>query len=97
MVIRIVRLHFTESGVEEFMEIFNQNRNAIRNFPGCTYLELLRDVEDATVFFTLSHWNDEASLENYRKSELFGAVWGPVKTLFAERTQAYSLGSVIVV
>ena len=97
MVIRIVRLHFTDSGVEEFLSIFNHNRNAIRNFPGCTYLELLRDVEDPSVFFTLSHWKDETSLESYRKSELFGSVWGPVKTLFAERTQAYSVRSVTVV
>lgn len=91
MIIRIVRMHFTEAGVEEFLEIFNQNKIAIRNFPGCTHLELLKDTDDETVFSTLSHWNDEVSLEAYRKSELFGSVWGRVKTLFAERTQAFSL------
>jgi quinol monooxygenase YgiN len=91
MIIRIVRMHFTEAGVEEFLEIFNRNKAAIRNFPGCTHLELLKDVDDETVFTTLSHWNDEQCLENYRKSELFSSVWGRVKTLFAERTQAVSL------
>ena len=97
MLIRIVRLHFTDSGVEEFLAIFNRNKEAIKNFPGCTYLELLRDIDDPSVFFTLSHWKDQASLDSYRKSELFGTVWGPVKTLFAERTQAYSIKSMIVV
>ncbi len=91
MLIRIVRMHFTEAGVEEFLDIFNRNKIAIRNFPGCTHLELLKDAQDETIYTTLSHWNDEASLEAYRKSELFGSVWGRVKTLFAERTQAFSL------
>ena len=91
MIIRIVRMHFTEAGVEEFLEIFNKNKVAIRNFPGCSHLQLLKDAEDETVFTTLSHWSDEESLEAYRKSELFNSVWGRVKTLFAERTQAFSL------
>jgi heme-degrading monooxygenase HmoA len=91
MIIRVVRMHFTEAGVEEFLEIFHRNKIAIRNFPGCTHLQLLKDAEDETVYTTLSHWNDDESLEAYRKSELFGSVWGRVKTLFAERTQAFSL------
>ena len=91
MIIRIVRMHFTEAGVGEFLEIFNANREAIRNFEGCTHLDLLRDLDDELVYTTLSHWNDTESLERYRKSELFSSVWGRVKTLFAERTQAFSL------
>lgn len=91
MIIRIVRMHFSEAGVEEFLEIFNANRSAIRNFPGCTNLELLKDLEGNDVYTTLSHWTDQESLERYRKSELFGSVWGRVKTLFVERTQAFTL------
>jgi len=91
LLIRIVRMHFTEAGVDEFLDIFQSNKVAIRNFEGCTHLELLKDVKDQTVFTTLSHWRDAQSLENYRKSELFASVWGRVKTLFAERSQAFSL------
>jgi heme oxygenase (mycobilin-producing) len=91
MIIRIVRMHFTEAGVEEFLDIFDQNKIAIRNFPGCSHLQLLKDAKDETIFTTLSHWDNEKSLDAYRKSELFGSVWGRVKTLFAERTQAFSL------
>jgi heme oxygenase (mycobilin-producing) len=91
MVIRIVRMHFTEAGVEEFLAIFNTHKRAIRTFPGCTHLELLRDTEDPCIFSTLSYWDDEASLENYRKSELFSSVWGTVKNLFAARSVAFSL------
>lgn len=84
-------MHFTESGVEEFLDIFNQNKTAIRNFPGCSHLQLLKDHDDALCFTTLSYWDKLESLENYRRSELFGKVWGRVKTLFSERSQAFSL------
>ena len=91
MLIRIVRMHFTEAGVDEFLDIFNQHKQAIKNFPGCTHLQLLKDADDPNCFSTLSHWNGPDDLENYRKSELFGSVLGRVKTLFSERTQAFSL------
>jgi quinol monooxygenase YgiN len=91
MIIRIVRMHFTEAGVQEFLEIFEKNKEVIRKFDGCTHLELLKDLEDPMIYTTLSHWRDRQSLENYRKSALFSTVWGRVKSLFAERTQAFSL------
>lgn len=91
MIIRIVRMHFTDAGVEEFLEIFNASKTAIRNFPGCSHLQLLKDSDDPNTYTTLSYWDSPLSLENYRKSDLFGSVWGRVKTLFAERSQAFSL------
>lgn len=84
-------MHFTEAGVDEFLEIFNTNKAAIRNFEGCSHLQLLKDLNDPYCYTTLSHWDHPDSLERYRKSELFGKVWGRVKTLFSERTQAFSL------
>jgi len=91
MLIRIVRMHFTEAGVDEFLQIFNKNKEAIRNFEGCTHLQLLKDLNDPNTYTTLSYWNNEESLNRYRKSELFSNVWGRVKTLFSERSQAFSL------
>ncbi len=91
MLIRIVRMHFTEAGIREFLDIFQQNMNAIRNSEGCIQLQLLKDLENPLVYTTLSYWNDEESLTKYRNSELFASVWGRVKTLFSERSQAFSL------
>ena len=91
MIIRIVRMHFSEAGVEEFLEIFDRNKEAIRNFQGCTHLQLMKDADDPLCYTTLSHWNNQESLDLYRQSELFGKVWGRVKTLFSERSQAFSL------
>ena len=84
-------MHFTEAGVEEFLEIFNSNKNSIRNFSGCSHLQLLKDEADPLCYTTLSHWDKQESLDHYRQSELFGKVWGRVKTLFSERSQAFSL------
>ncbi|MBL7856773.1 MAG: antibiotic biosynthesis monooxygenase [Cyclobacteriaceae bacterium] len=97
MIIRIVRMHFTEAGVNEFLEIFNQNKEAIRAMEGCSHLELLKDLNDPNTYTTLSYWDHPSSLEKYRKSELFGSVWGRVKTLFSERSQAFSLEKFISV
>lgn len=97
MIIRIVRMHFTEAGVEEFLEIFNRHKEAIRHFPGCTHLRLLTDREDSRCYTTLSYWDSEQDLNNYRNSELFNNVWGRVKTLFSERSQAFSLENFIEV
>ena len=91
MLIRIVRMHFTEAGVDEFLDIFDRHKEAIRNFPGCTHLQLLKDADDPLCYTTLSHWEGTTDLEKYRKSELFASVWGRVKTLFSERSQAFSL------
>ena len=84
-------MHFTEAGVKEFLEIFESNKIAIRNFSGCTHLQLLKDADDPLCYTTLSYWNSQESLDRYRQSELFGKVWGRVKTLFSERSQAFSL------
>jgi heme oxygenase (mycobilin-producing) len=91
MLIRVVKMHFTEAGVSEFLQIFNENKTAIRNFPGCESLQLLKDADDPNAFITLSNWDNAASLEAYRKSELFNKVWGQVKTLFSQRSIAFSL------
>jgi heme-degrading monooxygenase HmoA len=84
-------MHFTEAGVDEFLTIFNRNKVAIRNFQGCSHLELLRDYDDQNCFTTLSYWNNTDNLNAYRKSQLFEEVWGQVKSLFSERSQAFSL------
>jgi heme oxygenase (mycobilin-producing) len=91
MVVRIVRMHFREEAVPEFLAIFESNKTAIRKFPGCQHLELLKDLSHPTTYTTLSHWKHPDDLEAYRKSELFEGVWVRVKKLFAARTEAFTM------
>lgn len=87
-IVRIVRMHFSPETAATFLAIFEKNREAIRNFPGCTHLELLRDHRSPDTYATLSHWNRVEDLEAYRNSELFTGVWAQVKPLFVARTEA---------
>jgi quinol monooxygenase YgiN len=93
MVIRIVRMHFRPEERETFLKIFDANKSAIRNFPGCRHLELLRDTNFPNNFTTLSHWDAVDDLNSYRNSELFDSVWIEVKKLFSARPEAFTLES----
>jgi hypothetical protein len=84
-------MNFLPDKVDSFLEIFNENKNRIASFPGCTSLQLKRDINTPTIFFTISEWNSETDLENYRNSELFKGVWGKTKVLFREKPQAWTV------
>ena len=88
-------MHFNEKDLGEFLEIFDENKVAIRRFPGCTHLQLLTDPNDPLCYTTLSNWNDAADLEDYRTSELFAGVWKRVKPLFNKKSEAFSLNQFI--
>jgi quinol monooxygenase YgiN len=91
MVIRIVRMHFRADQVPVFLEIFNANKEAIRKFAGCTYMDLMRDIQSPGTYVTISHWSSADDLEAYRKSPLFGGVWTRVKPLFSARPEAFTV------
>ncbi len=91
MIVRIVKMTFRAEEVGRFLEHFEGWKPRIRSFPGCRHLELLHDVEDPRIFFTYSHWDSPADLENYRVSEVFASVWPVVKGLFAAPAEAWSV------
>lgn len=91
MIVRIVRLTFKLEEINTFLEIFEQQKKFIADFDGCSHLTLLRDKQQANVFFTYSHWKDEEALERYRKSDFFVTIWSTVKLLFDDKPQAWSL------
>ncbi|WP_113925740.1 putative quinol monooxygenase [Cognataquiflexum aquatile] len=90
MLVRVVRMTFREEAVKAFLENFEANKQKIRNFPGCSHLELWQDENNKNIFMTYSHWQSEESLNQYRDSELFKTVWSFTKTLFAEKPVAFS-------
>lgn len=87
MIIRLVKMTFREDAVLDFERLFESYHAQIRNFPGCTHLQLLKADN---VYFTYSHWIDEQSLNRYRNSELFQQVWPATKALFASPAEAWS-------
>ena len=84
-------MQFKPSEVENFQRIFDLNNNKIRNFVGCSHLELYQVKNNPEVFFTYSYWENEEALNNYRHSSLFKSVWAETKTLFSEKPEAWSV------
>lgn len=95
MFVRIVKMGFQPDKIDAFFENFEANKNMIRNFEGCLFLELYRDKYNTNQFFTYSYWEDEAALENYRKSDLFLKVWGETKAWFNQKPEAWSVDKVV--
>lgn len=97
MIIRTVKMKFRTEEVARFLQFFNQRKSQIRGFDGCLHLELWQDISDPDTLWTYSHWLDEESLENYRRSPFFKDTWTQTKQLFASRAEAWSLRSVVTV
>ena len=90
MIRRLVKMTFRQECIQQFRSLFEKQKDRIRSFEGCEHLELWQDEKDARIFFTYSHWQDEAALDNYRESDLFKAVWQETKALFDARPEAWS-------
>jgi quinol monooxygenase YgiN len=95
MFVRIVKMSFKPSNVEAFLENFEENKQQIRNFIGCEFLELYRDKHNTNVFFTYSFWNSESDLEMYRHSEIFKSIWAKTKPLFNAKPEAWSVDKLV--
>ena len=84
-------MHFREEETANFIELFNEVHPLISSFPGCSRVQLLRDINTPEIFFTYSNWQSEQDLENYRNSELFANTWKRTKVLFAHKAAAWSV------
>ena len=91
MFVRIVKMNFEPSEIENFRELFNTNKEKIKGFEGCNFLELYQDKNNKNIFFTYSYWENEEALENYRTSALFREVWSNTKKMFSAKAEAWSV------
>jgi quinol monooxygenase YgiN len=91
MIVRLVKMEFEEDQIESFRSVFNSAQPKIEKMVGCFGLSLHQDINQPTVFFTISKWNDEESLDNYRQSDLFINTWRKVKPMFSKKAEAWSL------
>ena len=90
MIVRIVKMTFKPEFISKFIECEKGKHDTIKNFEGCTHLDVLNDKKNLQIFFTYSYWNSETELNNYRNSDFFRNMWGNVKKMFAEKPQAWT-------
>lgn len=82
---------FKADEIDSFLEIFEKQKTFIADFEGCSHLELLRDKNNSTTFFTYSYWQNETYLDKYRQSDFFRNIWSTVKLKFDDKPMAWSL------
>ena len=93
--IRIVKMTFEPTKVDEFLNNFNAVKEKIRGFNGVEHLELLQDKNNPNIYFTYSIWKDESYLEKYRNSDLFKSVWAVTKPMFVDKPEAWSVDNIV--
>ncbi len=90
MLIRIVRMYFKEEHTKDYLQIFEDTKEGIRNFDGCLRLELLQDHNQEHILTTYSYWRDKKALDNYKSSGFFMENWARTKKLFSAKPMAFS-------
>lgn len=91
MILRIVKLSIKPDCISAFKQTFDKTQSSIKTYKGCQSVELFQETANSNVYFTLSYWDTESDLENYRNSDFFQNVWSQVKPLFSQRAEAWSL------
>jgi quinol monooxygenase YgiN len=91
MITRVVKLEVHADAASQFRGLFEKVCHDIHAFQGCKGLELLCEVSNPGVFFTISKWENEDALNAYRESSLFKTTWASVKPLFISKPLAWSL------
>ena len=95
MINRIVKMEFEPGKVSAFRELFSQQQQLIRDFPGCLHLELWENEASGNTYFTFSQWTSEAALEKYRQSDLFRETWAATKALFNAKPAAWTVNKAV--
>jgi len=91
MITRIVKLHFQEEKIQDFLDFFETIKWQVAGQPRCGGMKLLRDKNQPEIVFTYSLWEDEDALNAYRDSALFGQVWPKIKPWFSQKAEAWTV------
>src|SRR5690625_45569 len=90
MIVRLVRMTFHPSSVDDFLTQFAVVKDEIRSFPGCLHLELLQNDRFPNILSTYSVWDSRDALESYRNSEMFIDIWQRTSAWFVAPPRASS-------
>jgi len=94
MIKRVVKMQFRPEEIENFEAVFEYKKDKILAFDGCKSVELLRDIKKDNIYFTISVWENEDFLNEYRKSNFFQETWANVKLKFEAPPLAWSLSEI---
>ena len=90
-IVRIVRMVFKKEDLALFDALFAESKDQIEAQTGCQRVLILHSTANKLERTTMSWWESEDCLNEYRKSNLFGEVWPRTKSMFAEGPTAWSM------
>ncbi|MCU0387570.1 MAG: antibiotic biosynthesis monooxygenase [Chitinophagaceae bacterium] len=88
---RVVKLTLASEHIDDFKQIWTGHKAAIAGMEGCISLQAYQDHKEPNIFFTISQWESEHYLDNYRYSEFFKKLWSTVRPMFTAKAMAHSL------
>ncbi|HSC52129.1 MAG TPA: antibiotic biosynthesis monooxygenase [Phnomibacter sp.] len=91
---RVVKLTLQYHQIDAFKKLFAEHTTKIAEFEGCLELKGFQDSKEPQLFFTISRWQSEQHLDNYRFSDFFKSLWSKVKPMFADKAEAHSMTEV---
>jgi autoinducer 2-degrading protein len=91
---RVVKLTLDPQYIADFKQVFSRHQQHIAQMKGCLSLQAFQDNKEPHIFFTISHWENEHALDNYRYSEFFKNLWATVKPMFTAKAMAHSLNTI---
>ncbi len=91
MIVRVVHLPADPEKFDELAELYERGAKVVRSWPGALKLELFHDSEEPYTLVTISHWESEEALQDYRHSEYFRGFWPKVRATLRGRASAETL------
>ncbi len=91
MIVRIVRLPADPAKFDELAELYKNGAKVVRSWPGSLKLELFQDADDPYTLVTISHWESEEALQDYRHSDYFRGFWPKVRASLRNSASAETL------
>lgn len=91
MITRIVNLKIEVAHKQTFEVLYRNAFPEILKMEGCHSVSLQEDISEEGNYFTISNWESEEHLNNYRNSIFFAGVWKSVKVYFSAKATAWSL------
>ena len=94
MITRIVKLSIKKNHINDFAAFAEKIKTTIQGFDGCNELKILQNNYNPEIFMTYSIWDNEAALNEYRKSDFFRNIWPKAKLWFSAKPKAETYSTV---
>ena len=88
MIIRKVDLEINKESLKDFETIFTERNPYLNKVEGCHRVELVKNPDIEFGYSTISLWDSEETLNNYRNSDYFSQTWKMLKPLFSSKAKA---------